>query len=254
MPCPPCVWQPRQGSDDHDVLVRVYVGVTDREWYQFLSSRPDLTEVNFWRPGGGRAFRVSKIGEPFAFKTHAPHNRIVGLGFYSGFVAMRLGEAWDLFGEANGAGSVEQMRLRIGQYRRRPVSVDEDPVIGCVMLRDTRFLPGHLGLPAPAGWGQGIVQGKSYDVSDSVIEGLLRDAILATTEAPDVVAGDVFGDPRLVPTRVGQRPFQALVLDAYHRRCAVTGERIVPASAGSAHPTCRRRRGEPRGQRGAPAV
>jgi putative restriction endonuclease len=42
------------------------------------------------------------------------------------------------------------------------------------------------------------------------------------------VPGDVFGDPRLAPSRLGQRPFQALVLDAYHRRCAITGERIVP--------------------------
>ena len=74
-----------------------------RDWYRFLAARPDLTEVNFWRPGGGRAFRVLKVGEPFAFKTHAPHHRIVGIGFYSGFVAMRLSEAWELFGQANGA-------------------------------------------------------------------------------------------------------------------------------------------------------
>ncbi|BCB81188.1 hypothetical protein GCM10022251_67780 [Phytohabitans flavus] len=34
--------------------VKAYVGVTD--WYRFLSARPSLAEVNFWRPGGGREF------------------------------------------------------------------------------------------------------------------------------------------------------------------------------------------------------
>lgn len=196
----------------------MYVGVTDGDWYRFLAARPHRTEVNFWWPGGGRAFRVLQTGEPFAFKTHAPHHRIVGLGFYGGFVAMRLSEAWDLFGEGNGAASLDEMRVRIGLYRREPVGPLEDPVIGCIMLRDVAFLPDGESLPAPRDWSPGIVQGKSYDAAESVIEGVLRGALLATSPQPDQVDGDVFGDPRLVPTRLGQRPFQALVLDAYHRR------------------------------------
>jgi putative restriction endonuclease len=40
--------------------------------------------------------------------------------------------------------------------------------------------------------------------------------------------GPVYGDPRLVPQRLGQRAFQAVVLDAYHRRCAITGAKIRP--------------------------
>ena len=38
----------------------------------------------------------------------------------------------------------------------------------------------------------------------------------------------MYGDPRLAPQRLGQRSFQGVVLDAYGRRCAVTGERIRP--------------------------
>jgi putative restriction endonuclease len=41
-------------------------------------------------------------------------------------------------------------------------------------------------------------------------------------------AGPVFGDLRLAPYRLGQRSFQAVVLDAYHRRCAITGTHIPP--------------------------
>ena len=40
--------------------------------------------------------------------------------------------------------------------------------------------------------------------------------------------GPVFGDPRLAPYRLGQRSFQAVVLDAYHRRCAISGTHIPP--------------------------
>ena len=56
------------------------------------------------------------IGEPFFFKTHYPHNRIVGGGFYSGFVSRSVSQAWDMYGEANGARSLEQMRAHVGRY------------------------------------------------------------------------------------------------------------------------------------------
>lgn len=38
----------------------------------------------------------------------------------------------------------------------------------------------------------------------------------------------VYGDPRLTPQRLGQQAFQAVVLDAHRRRCAITGDRIRP--------------------------
>jgi putative restriction endonuclease len=31
--------------------MKLYVGVTDNDWYRFLRSRPDLEEVNFRQPG-----------------------------------------------------------------------------------------------------------------------------------------------------------------------------------------------------------
>ncbi len=85
-----------------NACVKAYVGVTDGDWYRSLSARPDIGEVNFWRPGGGREFRALTPGEPFFFKTHFPHNRIVGGGFYSGFAALRVSEAWEFFNEGNG--------------------------------------------------------------------------------------------------------------------------------------------------------
>ncbi len=62
-------------------IVRAYVGVTDDSWYRFLAARPEVTEVNFRQPSGGREFRVLAPGEPFFFKTHYPHHKVVGGGF-----------------------------------------------------------------------------------------------------------------------------------------------------------------------------
>ena len=92
--------------------MRGYVGVTDGDWYRFLAAWPDVSEapVKFWRPGGGNAFRALEVGEPFFFKTHAPHNRVVGGGFFSGFAPLRASEAWELLHEGNGVASLEQMR------------------------------------------------------------------------------------------------------------------------------------------------
>ena len=117
--------------------MRGYVGVTDGDWYHFLADRPEVSsaEVNFWRPGGGRGFRALAQDEPFFFKTHAPHNRVVGGGFYSGFAALRVSEAWQMFGLANSAASLDIMRERIAYYRREPIAPGEDPEIGCVFVR-----------------------------------------------------------------------------------------------------------------------
>ena len=82
--------------------MRAYIGVTDGGWYRFLAARPELTEVNFWRPGGRHAFRALQPGDAFFFKTHYPHNMIVGGGFFSGFVPMRVSEAWELLGPGTG--------------------------------------------------------------------------------------------------------------------------------------------------------
>lgn len=233
MACRPADW-------DHH-RVRAYVAVTDGDWYRFLMAR-GVTEVNFWQPSGGRRFRAIEQGAPFLFKTHyrdAASNRIVGGGFLSGWARLTMSRAWEFFGEGNGCADEGEMRRRIARYRRTDRS-DPDPEVGCIMLRDVFFVPPELSFDAPEDWSANIVQGKTYDVgavADSVVEASLR-ALLAMSSAepvwtdsrdgPGFVPGEIFGDQRLSPVRVGQRAFKALVQEAYGRRCAVTGDRIVP--------------------------
>ena len=221
------------GSD----RVKVYVGVTDDGWYRFLAARPNLNEVNFWRPSSDRGFRALTPGEPFFFKTHYPHNKVVGGGFYSDFAPLRISEAWDLFGEGNGADSIEQMRASVGQYRRQPIGVDEDPMIGCVFVRDVVFFPENAVADPPPNFASNIVQGKSYDLAVVASESYFEDLLLRVLGRPSIEvdlsepwhrAGPVYGDPRLAPRRLGQKSFKAVVLRAYSRRCAITGDRIEP--------------------------
>jgi putative restriction endonuclease len=216
--------------------VRTYVGVTDNTWYRFLAGRPELAEVNFWQPSGSREFHVLAPGEPFFFKTHYPDNRVVGGGFFSDSARLTVSEAWELFGEANGVGSVEEMRDRIGKYRRAPIGIADDPHIGCLFVRDVRFFPADAIAAPPPRFSPNIVQGKSYDLADRSVApyfGELLHLLLGAGVELDFAEpwhrpGPVFGDPRLAPYRLGQRSFQAVVLDAYHRRCAISGTRIPP--------------------------
>src|ERR1019366_4847281 len=99
-------------------MVKLFVAVTDRAWFEFLGQEP-RDEVNFWQPSGSANFRALAPGELFLFKLHAPDNFIVGGGIFSHASAVPLSMAWEAFGSANGVSDLPEMRERIARYRRR---------------------------------------------------------------------------------------------------------------------------------------
>jgi putative restriction endonuclease len=216
--------------------MKAYVGITDGSWYRFLAERPELSEVNFWRPSSKHAFRSLAPGEPFFFKTKAPHNRIVGGGFFSDFVRLPLSEAWDLFGAGNGAASLSDLRQRIDANRSEPIMAGDDPVIGCILVRDVRFFAIGEEADPPQDFPRNLVQGRTYDLAthaeaaylDGLVARLLgRDANMDDSQ-PWRRPGPMYGDPLLSPRRLGQGSFKTAVLKAYGQRCAITGSRIRP--------------------------
>jgi putative restriction endonuclease len=146
--------------------MQAFIGVTDYDWYRYLSAIPGIDEVNFWKPGEKSSFRALAPGEPFLFKLHAPHNAIVGGGFFAHFSRLPSSLAWDAFGQKNGAETFIEMRKRIERYRKTRSAV-EDYEIGCILLEQPFFFDRSEWIPAPADWKPNIVQGRGYDLAAS---------------------------------------------------------------------------------------
>ncbi len=166
---------------------RADVGVTDAQWYRQLTDRPPGGEVNFWRPAGGRRFAAIAPGEPFFFKTHHPHNRIVGGGLYSGSAPLPISDAWDMFDVANGTTTFAQMRSRVAQYRPDGLADGDDPVIECIFVRETRFFHAEETAAAPPEFAPSVVQGKSYDLADARWSGYFADLLRRVLDTHAVI-------------------------------------------------------------------
>ncbi|MEO6307035.1 MAG: HNH endonuclease, partial [Nitrospiraceae bacterium] len=119
---------------------------------------------------------------------------------------------------------------------------EHDPIIGCTILANHFFLQRQDWIPAPSNWAPSIVQGKGYKSEEKIGAQLWAEvqAGLARLE-PSKAASHADGaslqaeeSPRygaefLTRARLGQGAFRVLVTDAYARRCAITGERTLPA-------------------------
>lgn len=216
--------------------MKLYVGVTDYDWYNLLSREPNLSEVNFWRPSDSREFRAVPPGSLFLFKLHAPRNVIVGGGIFTHYSTLPTSLAWGAFGRGNGASSLEEMRARVQRYRKS-TDLRREFDIGCLILTQPFFFTEEAHqVQVPPDWSPNIVQGKTYDAATPAGRALLHATFRAMElagAAEDVAAAaapasPAYGAPILVQPRLGQGSFRILVTDAYGRRCAISGERVLP--------------------------
>jgi putative restriction endonuclease len=211
--------------------VSLVVAVTDDDWFEMLRTRPDLVEVNFWAPSAAN-FRALQPGELFLFKLHAPRNSIVGGGIFAYAGALPCSLAWAAFGEGNGARSHQEMRKRIAKYRRVSPTDRSDFAVGCRILTQPFFLEEHDWISLPASWSSNIVSFKIYNTDEADGMKLWQEVNDRLNRQIAQVGGSGahrYGEPQLVRPRLGQGAFRILVTDIYRRRCAVTGERTLPA-------------------------
>jgi len=212
-----------------------YIGITDRDWLNHLQTVLALDEVNFWQPSA-HGFAVLQAGEPFLFKLHARYGgRVAGIAFFLRYTTLPVSMAWEAFGEKNGAASLAEMRQRIERYRRSGPPRFQDYEIGCIMLAQPIFFAEADRFDPPE-WLPSIQTGRGYRLDTEVgrvlwsrVEGALAGA---RAKGPLIGVAEErarWGTPMFVRPRLGQGSFQAAVLDAYGRRCAVTGENVVPA-------------------------
>jgi putative restriction endonuclease len=214
-----------------------FVGLTDWNWFRNLSAIPGLEELNFWQPSSGGGFAALNPGEPFLFKLHSARGgEIVGGGFYADYHRLPISLAWETFGQKNGVESLADMRARVERYRRGMPSRGEDYQIGCILLEQPFFLNEGDWLPAPE-WKANIQRGRRYRLDEQPGLALWNEVELriAAREVSASASGDLAGEPRarygppvFTRPRLGQGSFKFAVIDAYQRRCAITGEKVLP--------------------------
>lgn len=206
----------------------LYVGLTDYNWFTYLKSiNPD--EVNFWQPNSTRNFRAIKQGELFLFKLHSPRNYIVGGGVFVRQAFLPVSLAWDAFGVKNGTTSLNEFLSRMDKYRNPNKRNSVDPIVSSLILASPFFFDESEWIPVPKSWSLNIVQGKTYDTE--TIEGRqLYDAVRMRIpiNTPEFGQKNRFGEPQIITPRLGQGGFRVIVTEAYHHRCAITGEKTLP--------------------------
>jgi len=210
--------------------MKLWIAITDTDWFRFLRARPELDEVNFWQPSGKPPIHLMQ-GAPFLFKLHSPNNYVVGGGFFAAWSVLPTSLVWETFEEKNGSASFEEMVARIGKYRAQSGD-DPDPRIGCNVLVQPFFFDEIDWIPVPASFSLNSQRGKSYDTASGEGQWLWErvQSLLRVLE-PSAVAEEqasMFGEPVLIRPRLGQGSFRVLITDTYQRRCAVTGERALP--------------------------
>ena len=228
--------------------VRAYIANTDYDWYRFLLERPDLDEVNFWRPGTAN-FQALAPGEPLLFRLKAPHEAIVGVGFFVHFSLLPVSVAWATFEAKNGVESEKAMRHRIEKYRHRLGTAHaglENYNIGCLVLSEPVFLSEPDWIAEPADWRSNTVAGRGQDLTRDEGARIWRELMdrLHAKRVGESDAAARYGASQMIRPRLGQGAFRVLVTDSYDRRCALSGERtlvvleaahIRPYAQGGAH-------------------
>jgi len=217
--------------------MKIYVGVTDNDWYDYLSSLQPLDEVNFWQPSAYSPLKLLPQGGLFLFKLHSPRNYIAGGGIFASATTLPISLAWEAFQQKNGAPTYEEMRRLIVEKRGAPDNHLEDFQIGCILLTQPFFFKESQWFPPPE-WSPNIVRGKSYDVSSEAGKFILRKVEQRLAAKQDMYIDKEgrgiiepharYGEGILVKPRLGQGSFRILVTDAYNRSCAVTHERALP--------------------------
>lgn len=219
--------------------MRLFIAITDNNWFSLHASRSGVDEVNFWKPSPTANFKALQVGEPLLFKLHAPDNFIAGGGFFTRFLHLPINLAWDAFREANGVSSLNEMRTRISHYRNVTLTPVDNPNVGCIILAEPFFWSSEFWIPTPPEFSKHNQQGKGFDADSGVgkeIWNAVSERLKASpppqletaTATVAAIESGGYGTPQILYPRLGQGSFRILLTDVYERRCALTGERTLP--------------------------
>jgi putative restriction endonuclease len=157
------------------------------------------------------------------------------VAFFLKFSILPSSLAWEAFGLANGARSLFELHDRIYKYRKTNRISDPDPQIGCIILSMPFYLEEDDWITVPDNWSKNIVQGKTYDTSEhygKLLYQQIQEVLYSQRFNKNLLREDSvnsrYGKEQKIKPRIGQGAFKILITDAYHRRCAITGEKTLP--------------------------
>lgn len=180
--------------------------------------------MNFWRPG----VKHTNAPEGSYWLFLRKPDTIVGCARVEISTSLPLWLAWETFTNSNGADTREQFYDMVA--RRRAAETTPLTEIGCIGLVDPTFFDTPIDFRPFKGQWQYRNPVKSFSFAsapglwDQVRLRLLVPPV--ASQARTVSAGTKV---QLVAVRLGQGGFRNKVIDVYERRCAVTGERSLPA-------------------------
>lgn len=209
--------------------MKFWLGVTDNRWFEYVSTL-GLSEVNFWQPSARPPFSRLPEGTWFFFKLKRPNNHIAGGGRFVSYTNLSLSMAWDIFGEQNGAASLSEFASLIADNAHDRLDFTRE--IGCTVLTDVFYLPEPLWVENDDFFPKAVMRGKAYDTGEALGADLWSrlNQVMGQSGLNDYIQeeGARYGAEFLQRGRLGQGAFRSLVLDAYSRRCALTGESTQP--------------------------
>lgn len=195
------------------------IALTDVSWFKFLREK-DFKLINFWTPTGWEPKKINP-GDMFYLFLKSPYRKVGGYARYVYSFQLTVRDTWNKFGQANGAPNINMMLEQLSAIRG--TRIDENTIIGCIMLQDPVFLPDNeffdsmeIGVEIKQAMQKfKYIKGAEIIRQEYTIDKI--DDYILNEEA--TVEYTLSAHKR----RIGQSTFREKLLELY-RKCAVTRE------------------------------
>lgn len=199
--------------------------LTDYNWYSLLKEKKITKQVNFWTPTPWKVKQLRR-GSNVYFLLKKRYGRIIcGYGKFVRYEEMSIINTWNLYGIKNGVNNLTEMKSRVeGYVRKNSITkfCEESHLIGNIILKDIVFIDDEL-QKAPEFYG--------WNVANQVVKfKYINDEVFQIDEKDDNVPFLLVDSNKketgtvINKIRIGQESFRRRLLNAYFRKCCITGE------------------------------
>ena len=203
----------------------IWIRTVYPQWFDALSSRPDLAEINLWTAAGRRSLEDAATGDFVLFRVKGRRG-IAGYGVFFNAAIYFADDAWDIFGPGNGAATrdtfLAQVKERYSATGTRLYALECHNIVEPIYFSALRR---RLPEEALRRMGSGPIDEDSAD-------GELLSAFLTDSNSASFDAAIQEAPRRRAPlgqVRAGRSGFRIEVHKAYGRTCAITGETVLPS-------------------------